>query len=280
MSEQTSLPDGLPMPQRLGAVVAVLLCLAMSAINISLMNISLPTIAKELNAAPEKVIYVVSIYQLVLVIFLLFVAALGDYFGYKQVVLAGVVIFTAASLGCAFSQSLIELIICRVVQGFGATAIQGSYLFLITRIYPKQQLGRGMGLSSMVFAVTAVAGPTVAAVILSFATWHWLFLINIPLGIAGFCLGWYYLPANTVKTEKCSIAVSDTVLHILTFGLFFVAASSFSHHPQQIAVNVSLFAGLMTIAVFYVFLQSKKTLPFFPIDLLRQMSFSFPMSRF
>ena len=277
MTEQDSIPDGLPVRQRIPAVIALLFCIAASSINITLINIALPVIASELHVGANKIIYVVSSYQLTLVLFLLVVSSLGDSFGYKRVFLTGTAVFTAASLGCAFSSSLPTLIFWRIVQGFGATAIQGSYFSLMTLIYPQRQLGRGIGLSAMTFSLTAIAGPPLAAGILAVAPWHWLFIINVPFGIIALILGGRYFPANVVNVPKMSIAVGDVALHIIVFGLFFFATSGWSHQPQQWGINTVLSVLCVITSIVYVRKQYGKQTPFLPIDLLRQGAFGFPI---
>jgi len=277
MPDPSPSPDGLPIQQRIPAVVAVLLCIVMTAINITLVNLALPVIAVELNVDAKYAIYVVSAYQLTLVLFLLILSHLGDFFGFKQVFLAGAAVFTASSLGCAVVQSLPELIFFRIIQGLGATAIQGAYFSLLTLIYPKQQLGRGIGLSAMTFALATLAGPPLAALILAVGSWHWLFIINIPFGIASLILGWCYFPANPVKVPKCPLSISNITLHVTVFGLFFFATSGWSHQPQQWGWNTSLSVLCVLAAFFYVFMQRSQQTPFFPIDLLRKGSFGFPI---
>jgi len=102
-------------------------------------------------------------------------------------------------------------------------------------------------------------------------------MINIPLGIVSAILGWRYFPANVVTVSKCPIHVSDVALHVLSFGLFFFAASGWSHQPQYLAGNISLSILCACVAFFYVAGQRGRHPPFFPIDLLRQSSFALPI---
>ena len=272
-----TVPDGLPLRQRIPAIVVVLLCVAMSSISITLVNLALPIIASEFQVGADKVIYVVSGYQLTLVLFLLVLSNLGDFFGFKQMFLTGTALFVAASVGCTVSPSLPVLIVFRVIQGLGATAIQGSYFSLMALIYPRRQLGRGIGLGTMTFALATLAGPPLAAFILSAASWHWLFLLNVPFGVLSLLLGWRYLPANVVRVSKCPINIGDVTLHVTVFGLFFFAAAGWSHQPQQWIGNLALSVLCVANAFLYVHRQRGKERPFLPIDLLRQSSFGFPI---
>ncbi len=94
----------------------------------------------------------------------------------------------------------------RILQGFGAAAITSVNTALLRIIYPKRFLGRGMGINALVVAVSIAAGPTIASVILSLGSWHWLFAINIPIGIAALVIGLMHLPANPVAVSTSSVA--------------------------------------------------------------------------
>src|SRR5476651_94991 len=115
--------DGLPVPQRYWSVLAIWIALTMAVLDGAIANVALPTIARELSAAPDQSVWVVNGFQLAVVVSLLPLAALGEMIGYRRVFLAGIVLFTIASLGCAMARSLPELIFARVVQGFGAAGV-------------------------------------------------------------------------------------------------------------------------------------------------------------
>ena len=152
-------------------------------------NVALPTLSAEFGISPSSSIWMVNAYQLVTAISLLSFASLGDLYGYKRVFLTGIAGFTAGSLLCAMAGSFKVLIITRVIQGLGAACIMSVNTALLRLIYPPEHLGRGMALNAMVVAVSATAGPSVAGAILTFVSWHWLFLINIPFAIAAFVIG-------------------------------------------------------------------------------------------
>ncbi|MDU3890638.1 MAG: MFS transporter, partial [Serratia liquefaciens] len=177
-----SCTDGLPVPQRYGAILAIALGITVSVLDGAIANVALPTIARDLNASPASSIWVVNAYQLAITISLLSLASLGDLIGYRRIYQAGLLVFSVTSLFCALSDSLTTLTIARVLQGFGAAAIMSVNTALIRIIYPQRFLGRGMGINSLIVAFSSAAGPTVAAAILSVASWQWLFAINLPIG--------------------------------------------------------------------------------------------------
>src|SRR6185437_425669 len=168
-------PDGLPAPQRIWAIVTIALGIVMAVMDSSIANVALPTIAGDLHASPALSIWVVNGYQLAITISLLPLAALGDIIGYRRVYVAGLVLFTLASLFCAVSHSLPMLAVARVVQGFGGSGIMSVNSALIRFIYPHRLLGRGLSINTLIVAVSAALGPTAASAILSVGDWPWLF---------------------------------------------------------------------------------------------------------
>lgn len=99
---------------------------------------------------------------------------------------------------------------------------------LIRLIYPQRFLGRGMGINSFVVAVSSAAGPTIAAAILSLASWQWLFLINVPLGIVAFVLAMRFLPPNSARSKIVRFDLPSAIMNALTFGLLITALSGFA----------------------------------------------------
>src|SRR6516225_6896310 len=175
--------DGLPQPQRRRAMLVVLTGLSMSVLDGTIANIALPTIARELCTDPANAVWVVNAYQLAVTISLLPFASLGELRGYRRVFVAGLAVFTLGSLACALSGSLTTLVAARVLQGFGGAGIMSVNTALLRFIYPADQLGRGVGINALVGSISAAIGPSVAAGILSIASWQWLFAINVPLGV-------------------------------------------------------------------------------------------------
>ncbi|POP44874.1 MFS transporter [Superficieibacter electus] len=265
--------DGLPVPQRYGAIVTIILGIAMAVLDGAIANVALPTIAGDLNASPAASIWIVNAYQIAIVISLLSLAFLGDMFGYRRIYKIGLVVFTFASLACALSDSLLTLTIARVAQGFGGAALMSVNTALIRLIYPPQQLGRGMGINSFVVAVSSAASPTIAAGILSVASWQWLFLINVPLGVISLVLALRFLPPNGARSNSPRFDVPSAVMNALTFGLLISALSGFAQGQSRTLVMAEI--GVMLVAgFFFVRRQLQLPVPLLPIDLLRIPIFS------
>ena len=257
--------DGLPPPQRYWAIAVVALGITMAVLDSAIANVALPTIAKDLNAAPADSIWVVNAYQLVITILMLPLASLGEVVGYRRVYRVGLVVFTLASLGCALSDSLVVLSAARVVQGIGAAAMLSVNSALVRFIYPSRLLGRGIGINAFVVAVSAAIGPTVAAGILSIASWPWLFAVNVPIGIATLAAA-RMLPRTSRSGRPFD--VPSALLNALFFGLLIIAIDSVGHGGQPLYAALAL-AGAALSGVALVIRQLPQTSPLLPVDLLR-----------
>jgi DHA2 family multidrug resistance protein-like MFS transporter len=258
--------DGLPIPQRYWAIGTVALALIMAVLDGAIANVALPTIASDVQASPASSIWVVNAYQLVITISLLPCASLGEHHGYRRVYKVGLAIFTLGSLGCALSSSLATLTAARVVQGFGAAGIMSVNGALIRYIYPRKQLGRGIGINALLVGVSSAVGPTVAAAILSVASWPWLFAVNVPIGIVALAIATRSLPANPVTGQRFDV-VSAT-LNALAFGLLIIGIDGLgqgeSRQLEIAELGLALLAGIWLVRR-----QLALASPLLPVDLLR-----------
>ena len=261
------------MPRRLWAILAVAFGVSLSVIDSAIANVALPTIGLELGISAADSIWIVNAYQLAIMVSLLSFSALGDVVGYRKVYIGGLMLFTVASVGCALSTSLPTLVLARVMQGFGAAAVTSVNTTLIRIIYPKAQLGRGMGINATVVAVSSVAGPTLAAGILSVAQWPWLFAVNIPIGLVALWLSRRFLPDNPVRVSARRFDWRDAVMNALTFGLLMASVEGFSHglDPRLLTLGI---AALLIVGFFFIRSQLREPYPILPFDLLRISIFS------
>ncbi|TVO36808.1 MFS transporter [Vibrio algivorus] len=272
----TSTQDGLANPQRLGAIITIALGITMAVLDGAIANVALPTIASDLNASPAESIWVVNAYQIAIIISLLSMSFIGDMVGFRRVYQVGLGVFCCTSLFCALSTSLEMLTFARVLQGLGGAAIMSVNVALIRLIYPKRFLGRGMGINSFIVAVSAAAGPTVAAAILSIASWKWLFLVNVPIGIIALFFAIKFLPPNQEKSAGQRFDIPSAIMNALTFGLLISAISGFSQGQSATLITAELLA-VAVIGFFFIRRQLTLTVPLLPIDLLRIPIFSLSM---
>lgn len=275
--------DGLPQPQRRRAIVTILLGIAVAVLDGTIVTLALPRIATDFHATAASSIWIVNAYQLAVLVTLIPCAALGDRFGYRRVYLCGVATMLVTSLGAMLAPSMPALIAWRAVQGMGAAGIMGVNAALVRLTYPRHLLGRGMALNSVTVAVAAVAGPTLAAVILSHTSWHWLFGINLPLGLGLLWLGQRSLPPHRSPTPA-RLHPLDVLLNAAMFSLVFLGveqlgtrAGAGSLNARAATLAVALLLGGLVVGVVFVRGQLRRDVPLLPVDLMRIPVFALSM---
>jgi DHA2 family multidrug resistance protein-like MFS transporter len=275
-------PDGLPVPQRYWAIAAIILGVGVSVLDTSLVNLALPDIARDLGATPSAAVWVVNAFQLAILTALLPCAQLGERIGYRRVYLMGLVVFSIASLACAIAPNLPMLVAARALQGLGAAGLMAVNSALVRLTYSQQGLGRGIAVNAVVVATASVAGPSVAALVLSVTSWHWLFLIQLPLSILTFVLGRRSLPFNEAGAARPRLSLVDLSLNVLMFALVFLGADALgARHggtdPAALFGAAGLLAAGLVVAWIYIRRQLAQEAPLLPVDLLRIPVFALSM---
>jgi DHA2 family multidrug resistance protein-like MFS transporter len=257
--------DGLPLPRRYWSMASIWLALTMAVLDGAIANVALPTIARELGASPAMSVWVINAYQLTITVLLLPLAALGDRIGYKCIYIPGLALFTLGSVGCAMGGTLELLIAARVFQGVGAACIMSMNAALVRATYPAKMLGRGIGYNAMVLSMSAAVGPTLAALILSVASWPWLFLINLPIGIAALIVGRRALPdphGHGQPFDWIAAVLSAAMMGCIVFGAEWITREGSAVGTVLIAVGIGAGAAL-------VWREWSDAMPMIPLDLLR-----------
>ncbi len=254
--------------RKYAAVIAILLVLVMTVLDVTLVNVALPVMAEKFGVSDSYAVWIVTIYQLAITMLLLPLSSAGDLFSYRRNFLIGVAVFTMASALCAASGGFTMILISRALQGVGAACVMSVNIALTRLIYPRHILGRGLALNAMVIAIATAAGPTIAGCILSVASWHWLFLINVPFGIAAFFIGKKLLPRNPSKVHKPKFDWISAIENVIVFGLIFYALGSFAR-KGDLAINTCLICIGVIVGIFYVRRQFDKEAPMLPVDLFR-----------
>jgi DHA2 family multidrug resistance protein-like MFS transporter len=251
-------------------MATIAIAVAMSTLDVAIANIALPTIGRELASTPAATIWVVNAYQFAMTVSLLPLAFLGDILGYKRIYIAGLAVFTLASLACALATTLPLLVVARVVQGFGGAGIVSVNTALIRFIFPRAQLGRGLGFNALVVATFSALGPSIAAAILSVASWHWLFAVNVPLGAVALWLAARVLPMTPLAGYRFDIL--SAVLNAATIGLVIVAVEGLGRSAGATEAIELILAVL--IGTVFIYRQLHLTVPLLPVDLFRRPVFA------
>lgn len=261
------------MPKPYLAMAAVLLAIMMAVLDITIINVALPTLSQNFNVTPADTIWIVNAYQIAVTTTLLPFASLGEIHGYRRIFMIGITVFMIASVFCVLSGSFWMLTASRVIQGLGASCIMSVNTALIRLIYPPERLGRGMGANAMVVAVSTAAGPSIAGTILSFGSWHWLFAINIPIGLAALIISYRMLPHNPETGQLRKFDKSGAVANVVFFGLLIGVLEGLAHDGDTriVAFQIVLLAAFGTL---FIRRQLKETAPVLPVDLMKIPIFS------
>ena len=263
--------DGLPAERRGWAAAAIFTAVAMSSLDTAIANIALPAIAADLHVGPADVIWVVNVYQIALVATLLPLAALGEIVGHRRIYLAGLLLFTLASLACAEAWSLPSVLIARVLQGLGASGIMSVNTALVRCVFPGRLQGRGFGYNAMVVATAFTLGPTIASLILAVGPWGWLFGVNIPFGLVAILIGLKTLPRTPRATHAFDFP--GALLAAGCLGLFILGIGSAAHHAPPGLVLIELAAAAL-LGWVLIRRQADHPAPMLPIDLFRRPLFA------
>ena len=249
------------------AIGSVLIVLAMTMLDGTVVNVALPILAQEFHVSDSSAVWIVTVYQLIITCLILPLSSLGDIYSYRRNYIIGIAIFTAGSALCALSQNFAMIIVARILQGIGAAEAMGVNVALVRLIYPPEFLGRGLAVNTMVIAIASAAGPSLAGAILSVTSWQWLFLINVPLGIVAFLMAYKYLPQNPRKDHKVKFDWISGLANVVVFGTIFYALGNFSSKGSLLE-NILLLVCGFVIGIFYIRHLRGHSDPMLPLDLL------------
>src|ERR1700744_4306037 len=235
--------DGLPPRERRWAVAAIFTALAVGSLGTVIANIALPAMATDLHVSPAEIVWVVNVYQIVIVATVLPLGALGEIVGHQRIYLAGLLLFTLASLGCALAWSLPSLLVARTLQGLGSSGMMAVNTALVRYVYPGRLQGRGFGYNALVVATAFTLGPTIASGILAIGSWAWLFAVNIPFGIVAMLVGLTTLP----RTPRAAHAFDfpGALMAASCVGLFVLGIGSAAHHARSALISIELASGVL-----------------------------------
>ncbi len=212
----------------------------LSALDASIVNVSLVTMSVDLGVTMTEIQWVVLSYLLIMTSFMPLMGKFGDKFGKTKVFQAGMLFFVVGSLFCAFSPTLLFLIVSRVFQAFGASMMAANGLALVTYYTTPQNRGRAIGLNSIVLAGALALGPVLGGILSQFYGWQSIFQINLPIGVIGFLVVWFIIP-ETKKVEEVKFDTLGAFLFLVF--LFFLV------YTVSVASTLELIANLILISI-------------------------------
>lgn len=257
--------DGLPLPHRIWAVVGISFALCMSVLDINIINVVLPTLSHDFGTSPAVTAWIINGYQLAIVISLLSFSSLGEIYGYRKIFLSGIAMFIVTSLICALSHSFWTLAIARIlgIQCFGHYQRQhGS----VTYNLPPKTNRPGNGDQCHGSGHIGSSRPLGSQRNSICRLWHWLFAINVPLGLVALTLGLKYLPRKEERSNRKFDKLS-AIANAITFGLLIYTLDGFAHHENNDYIVIQL-AVLAVVGTYYVRRQLNQPSPLLPLDLL------------
>jgi EmrB/QacA subfamily drug resistance transporter len=218
---------------------------AMSLLDVAIVNISIPELQDELSTDIGTATWVINAYNITFAVLLVSMGRLADQFGRRRFFVIGLAIFTFGSALCAAAWSVEWLIIFRVVQGIGAGVLAPLGFAITVLVFPPHERGRGLALIAVIALVSSALGPVLGGVILEIATWHWIFLINIPFGILGIVMALRWWPETWDLNAGRQVDFGGMVL--LGLAVFALTVALIEANP--FAGQLPLWLSLMQAAI-------------------------------
>ena len=214
-------------PSVRGALASLSLSMLLSSLGTSIANVGLPTLAQAFAASFQQVQWVILAYLLAITTLIVSIGRLGNITGRRRLLLAGIALFTVASVMCGLAPTLWLLIAARAVQGIGAAVMMALTMAFIGEMVPKAKTGSAMGLLGTMSAIGTALGPSLGGVLITGLSWRAIFLVNVPLGILTFLLAHRYLPIDrrAAKIERVGFDKVGTVLLALTLAAYALAVT-------------------------------------------------------
>ena len=244
----------------------------MQALDATILNTALPAIAQSLNRSPLAMQSAIISYTLTVAMLIPVSGWLADRFGTRKIFMLAVTLFTLGSLACALSTSLTELVIFRVLQGIGGAMMMPVARLALLRAYPRSELLPVLKFVTMPGLVGPILGPVLGGVFVTWASWHWIFLINIPIGVAGLFYARKYMPDFT--TPRRSFDMGGFFLFGLSLVLFSSGMELFGEKIVATWMALSVILGGILLFLLYIRHARRHPTPLISLGLFNTRTFS------
>jgi EmrB/QacA subfamily drug resistance transporter len=262
------------------ALASLSLSMLLSSLGTSIANVALPTLAQAFNASFQEVQWIVLAYLLAITTLIVSVGRLGDITGRRRLLLAGILLFTTASVLCGVASTLWLLIAARAAQGLGAAVMMALTMAFVGETVPKEKTGSAMGLLGAMSAIGTALGPSLGGVLIAGFGWRTIFFVNVPLGILTFILSYRSLPADrkSPKTDRAGFDTIGTLLLALTLAAYALAMTLGRGHFGPLNVTL-LLAAIFGVGLFAL-AEARVTSPLIRLAMFRDsvLSASLAMS--
>ena len=251
------------------ALASLSLSMLLSSLGTSIANVALPTLAQAFSASFQDVQWIVLAYLLAITTLIVGVGRLGDIAGRRRLLLAGLVLFTAASILCSATPALWLLIAARAAQGLGAAIMMALTMALVGDTVPKANTGSAMGLLGTMSAIGTALGPSLGGILIAGFGWRAIFLVNVPLGVLTFLLAYRALPADRrgPKTDPAGFDHVGTLLLALTLAAYALAMTI--GRGRFGPLNMALLSAALFGATVFVGAEARTASPLIRLAALR-----------
>jgi EmrB/QacA subfamily drug resistance transporter len=246
---------------------------AMSLLDIAIVNITIPELQDDLSTDIGTVTWVINAYNIIFAVLLVSMGRLADQFGRRLFFVIGLAVFTIGSGLCALAWSVEWLIGFRVVQGIGAGILAPLGFAITVLVFPPQQRGRGLALIAVVALVSSALGPVLGGVLVEIASWHWIFLINIPFGIVGVLLALRWWPETWDLSAGREVDVRGMVLLGLAVFCLLVALVEANPFGGNLPLWLSLMQAAILLGVAFVIWERRAPNPMLRPELMENKQF-------
>lgn len=247
--------------------------LFMQMLDATVVATALPVMAEALQTTPVKMNVTITSYLLALAVFVPISGWAADRFGARRVFLAAIILFALSSVGCAFSQSLPQLVVARIFQGMAGAMMVPVGRVILLRITPKGQLLQAMSFLSMPALLGPIIGPPLGGFLVTYASWHWIFLINVPVSLLGITLVLRYIendiPETKPRLDWPGFILSGVALATLVSGFEALGRSDVSRQYVALLLGTGLACGLL-----YVWHARRAQNPILDLTLMRTQTFA------
>lgn len=245
----------------------------LATIDGTIVNIGLNTLVKELDQPLAVVEWVVLAYMLTLCTFMLSIGRLGDMIGKKKLYIAGLVVFTIGSGLCGISPNIYWLIGFRILQAIGGSMLMALGTALVTEAFPSQERGKALGIFGTLVSVGIITGPTIGGLILESLTWHWLFFVNLPIGVAGVIMVSRFVPESQLTARQKFDFTGAAVLFISLVS-FLIALTLGQYNGFNNASVYALFALFAAAMAIFIRVESRIAYPMIDLRMFTNRMFT------
>ncbi|MCT4133654.1 MFS transporter [Elizabethkingia anophelis] len=242
----------------------------MQMLDSTILNTSLPSIAKDLQESPLNMQNAIISYVLTLAVFMPVSGFLADKFGTKKVFISSLILFSIGSLFCALSQNLTQLVLSRVIQGIGGSLMTPVGKLALIKTFDKNELLKAMNFAIIPALIGPVLGPLVGGYLVDYFSWHWIFLINIPIGIIGIVLGSKFMP--DYKSESLDFDLKVFLIFASASLLLSVSLELFGDLQNITPVLFIFILGFLFLYYYYWHAKRDEN-PIFPLNLFKVRTF-------